>query len=171
MSDFRVFALISTTQRPTTPHDVKTATSDESALPLLVHNRDSIFDSDDEIVLDFDEERGFNMTSAVEASQETYYKSDDASNQEIQNNDGHAASGVEGGPYEMRNTGDENPEHLDEVLEAIEGKKKVWYAYLTTWDFWIVVILGCAHPILTGKTHRTNCSMKQTNIGALQYGD
>jgi len=31
---------------------------------------------------------------------------------------------------------------LATALQKIEGKKTKWYAYLTTRDFWIVIILG-----------------------------
>jgi solute carrier family 35 protein F1/2 len=31
---------------------------------------------------------------------------------------------------------------LETALQKIEGKKTKWYAYLTTKDFWIVIILG-----------------------------
>lgn len=144
----------------------KTATSDESSIPLLVHDNYSIFDSDEELALNFGEGNGIEMasvketsvTSAVETSQETssgyYHKSAD---EEIHNVDGdHVAPGSAGGPYEMRHTEDESPEELDEVIEAIESKKKVWYAYLTTWDFWIVVILGYARPFRFEKVHLAN---------------
>lgn len=35
-----------------------------------------------------------------------------------------------------------NPEILAHGLEALEGKKKAWYSYFTTRDFWIVLTLG-----------------------------
>ena len=35
-----------------------------------------------------------------------------------------------------------DPEVLGDALHALENKKTVWYAYLTTKDFWIVLLLG-----------------------------
>lgn len=35
-----------------------------------------------------------------------------------------------------------NAEVLEHALEALEGKKKVWYAYLLTKDFWLVMLIG-----------------------------
>ena len=32
---------------------------------------------------------------------------------------------------------------LATALQKIEGRKTKWYAYLTTKDFWIVIVLGC----------------------------
>lgn len=37
---------------------------------------------------------------------------------------------------------DMTPEILGQGLEALEGKKKAWYSYLTTRDFWIVLAIG-----------------------------
>jgi len=39
--------------------------------------------------------------------------------------------------------GDEvDPEVLEHAIEALEKKKTAWYAYLTTRDFWIVLMIG-----------------------------
>lgn len=35
-----------------------------------------------------------------------------------------------------------NPEVLEHGIDALEGQKKAWYTYLTTKDFWIVLLLG-----------------------------
>lgn len=35
-----------------------------------------------------------------------------------------------------------SPEVLEHGIEAIEGKKSAWYAYLTTRDFWLVLTIG-----------------------------
>jgi hypothetical protein len=32
---------------------------------------------------------------------------------------------------------------LEQAIEAIESKKSKWWAYLTTREFWIVLLLGC----------------------------
>lgn len=31
---------------------------------------------------------------------------------------------------------------LEQAIEALESKKKKWWAYLTTRDFWFVLLLG-----------------------------
>ena len=36
---------------------------------------------------------------------------------------------------------DVDPEVLQHAIEALE-KKTAWYAYLTTWDFWLVLLIG-----------------------------
>ncbi len=63
------------------------------------------------------------------------------------NNDGLDGGGS--GSLEMVNEqrlggGDDDvdPEVLQHAIEALETKKTAWYAYLTTWDFWIVLLLG-----------------------------
>ncbi len=39
--------------------------------------------------------------------------------------------------------GDEvDPEVLQHAIEVLEKKKTAWYAYLTTLDFWFVLLLG-----------------------------
>lgn len=38
--------------------------------------------------------------------------------------------------------GDVPPEVLYQGIEALEGKGKVWYAYLMTRDFWLVLVIG-----------------------------
>lgn len=45
------------------------------------------------------------------------------------------------GSYEMGNAPAERVE-LAHAIAEIESKKKAWYAYLLTRDFWIVLVLG-----------------------------
>jgi len=58
-----------------------------------------------------------------------------------------ASDGLEGsGSMEMRDS-NENGEGVDEAvleqgIEALEGRGKVWYAYLMTVDFWLVLAIG-----------------------------
>lgn len=35
---------------------------------------------------------------------------------------------------------------LEQGIHALEGKKKAWYAYLLTKDFWIVLLIGYVIP-------------------------
>lgn len=35
-----------------------------------------------------------------------------------------------------------NPQVLEQALKTLETKKTAWYAYLTTKDFWIVLVIG-----------------------------
>lgn len=109
------------------------------------------FDSDEDSNFDLGEGNAIEMaalkdtavTSAVEAhetsSSSYYHKS--ADNEDIHDNNGNAATDGMSGRYEMDDNNENAGEDLAPVIEAIESKKKVWYAYLTTWDFWIVVIL------------------------------
>lgn len=69
------------------------------------------------------------VSSAVETGQETpsdhYPKSAHDGNDQVHNS-------VSNGPYEIQSAGDDGTEYLGDVIHAIEEKKKVWYAYLTT---------------------------------------
>jgi hypothetical protein len=59
-----------------------------------------------------------------------------------------ASDGLEGsGSMEMRNSNENGEEGVDEVvlergIEALEGRGWVWYAYLMTGDFWLVLAIG-----------------------------
>jgi solute carrier family 35 protein F1/2 len=35
-----------------------------------------------------------------------------------------------------------DPEILEHALQALENKKTAWWAYLTTRDFWLVLLIG-----------------------------
>ncbi|PBP16650.1 solute carrier protein [Diplocarpon rosae] len=62
------------------------------------------------------------------------------------------------------------PEILGQGLEALEGKKKAWYSYFTTRDFWIVLALGQLLALcITGtNTFSTLLVNKGTSIPAFQ---
>jgi len=63
-----------------------------------------------------------------------------------------------------------NPEVLEHAMEALEGQKKAWYTYLTTRDFWIVLLLGQILALcITGtNTFSTLLVNKGTSIPAFQ---
>ncbi|KAK0101352.1 hypothetical protein ONS95_006527 [Cadophora gregata] len=65
---------------------------------------------------------------------------------------------------------DVNPEVLEHALESLEGKKKSWYSYLLTKDFWIVLLIGQVLALcITGtNTFSTLLVMKGTSIPAFQ---
>ncbi|KAI9055156.1 hypothetical protein LZ554_000120 [Drepanopeziza brunnea f. sp. 'monogermtubi'] len=71
-----------------------------------------------------------------------------------------------------RSVGDDEiaPEILGQGLDAIEGKKKAWYSYFTTRDFWIVLALGQVLALcITGtNTFSTLLVNKGTSIPAFQ---
>lgn len=59
--------------------------------------------------------------------------------------DGLEGAGEESGSMEMRTQVGEDGvdgETLERGIEALEGKKKAWYAYLLTKDFWLVLLIG-----------------------------
>ncbi|TVY52706.1 putative solute carrier family 35 member, partial [Lachnellula suecica] len=78
------------------------------------------------------------------------------------------------GSLELRNTdgseGDVEPEVLEHGIEALESKGKVWYAYLKTRDFWIVLAIGqiLALCITATNTFSTLLVNKGTSIPAFQ---
>jgi len=51
-------------------------------------------------------------------------------------------SGNGSGTYEMGAAEGAERTELAQALQEIEGKKKAWYAYLMTREFWIVLALG-----------------------------
>lgn len=110
-------------------------------------------------------------TSALETNESSptsyYQKSADASNEEIPQNAGHATTDSVSGRYEMGNGDEDGEENLGEAIEAIEAKKKVWYAYLTTWDFWIVVILGFVSSSHQTLKYEAKNSIQQTSSGVV----
>jgi len=59
---------------------------------------------------------------------------------------------------------------LEQAIEAIEGKKSAWYAYLMTADFWIVLVIGqvLALCITATNTFSTLLVNKGTSIPAFQ---
>lgn len=86
--------------------------------------------------------------------------------------DGTAAAGS--GSFEMaddRATGDQiDGEILEHAIENLESKKKAWWAYLLTRDFWMVLILGqiLSLCITATNTFTTLLANKGTSIPAFQ---
>ncbi|KAF4629293.1 hypothetical protein G7Y89_g8856 [Cudoniella acicularis] len=112
-------------------------TGNKNNTPLLVYN----FDSDADSLLDHEETPNERETMAkatgIEASElpvEQSYKADDG---ELRDGSGSIEMTGNG-------TGDENvnPEVLEYAIQALEGKKKHWYTYMTTADFWVVLAIG-----------------------------
>jgi solute carrier family 35 protein F1/2 len=63
--------------------------------------------------------------------------------------DGRDGNGNGSGSLEMTgqrgvvNTDEEvDPEVLEHAIQALENKKTAWWAYLTTRDFWLVLLIG-----------------------------
>jgi solute carrier family 35 protein F1/2 len=83
---------------------------------------------------------GATKTTAIETQHsvgngESYRKS----------SDGLEGTGEEGGSMEMHaHVGEDgvDPEVLEYAIEALESKKRAWYAYLLTKDFWLVLLIG-----------------------------
>ncbi|TAQ86214.1 hypothetical protein B7494_g5466 [Chlorociboria aeruginascens] len=71
---------------------------------------------------------------------------------------------------EVRTDEDVDGVVLENAIEAIEGKKTAWYAYLTTRDFWIVLVIGqvLALCITATNTFSTLLVNKGTSIPAFQ---
>ncbi|KAI1004022.1 putative solute carrier family 35 member [Podosphaera aphanis] len=68
-------------------------------------------------------------------------------------------------------TGDQlDPQVVERGLEAIENTKTVWFAYLVTWDFWLVLALGqvLALCITATNTFSTLLVEKGTSIPTFQ---
>lgn len=91
--------------------------------------------------------------------------------------DGLEGNGEGSGSIEMvgergvNGNGDEvDPEVLEHAIEALEKKKTAWYAYLTTRDFWIVLIIGQTLALcITGtNTFSSLLVNKGTSIPAFQ---
>ena len=46
------------------------------------------------------------------------------------------------GQRAVTNAGEVDPEVLEHAIQALENKKTAWWAYLTTKDFWLVLLIG-----------------------------
>jgi solute carrier family 35 protein F1/2 len=47
------------------------------------------------------------------------------------------------GQRDVTNSNEEvDPEVLEHAIQALENKKTAWWAYLTTKDFWLVLLIG-----------------------------
>lgn len=65
------------------------------------------------------------------------------------------APGDDSGSLEIRaQVGEDgvDAEVLEHAIEVLEGKKKAWYAYLLTRDFWLVLLIGFAPPFPSSST-------------------
>lgn len=87
--------------------------------------------------------------------------------------DGLKGVGEESGSMEMHaQVGEDgvDPEVLEHAIEALEGKKKAWYAYLLTRDFWLVLLIGqvLALCITATNTFSSLLVNKGTSIPAFQ---
>jgi hypothetical protein len=65
----------------------------------------------------------------------------------LKSSDGAGASGQGNGTFELAGNGSSagegvDGEVLEQAIEALEGKKKSWWAYLLTREFWFVLLLG-----------------------------
>ena len=89
------------------------------------------------------------------ASKATGFKTSEVETQErhvggsYKSSDGLEGNGDGSGSIEMvgerginGNGVEVDPEVLEHAIEALEKKKTAWYAYLTTRDFWIVLMIG-----------------------------
>lgn len=56
------------------------------------------------------------------------------------------SNGMEMSEHRVTNEDDVNPEVLEHSLQVLENKKTAWWAYLTTRDFWLVLLIGYVHP-------------------------
>jgi hypothetical protein len=128
--------------------------SSQQRKPLLVYTSDS---EDEDIILPS------GSKSSVMASKATGVKTSALETHERHVGDSYKSSdGLEGngdgsGSIEMvgeigvNGNGDEvDPEVLEHAIEALEKKKTAWYAYLTTRDFWIVLMIGYVLQLTTG---------------------
>ncbi|RDW66708.1 DUF914-domain-containing protein [Coleophoma crateriformis] len=105
-------------------------------------------------------------TSAIETQEtpiESYYKPQEGAE---------GSGSIELNPGHRSVHGEESvdPEILEHAIEALEGKKSSWYAYLLTRDFWIVLVIGqvLALCITATNTFSTLLVNKGTSIPAFQ---
>jgi hypothetical protein len=76
------------------------------------------------------------------------------------------------GRYEMEAADGVERVELAQAINEIEGKKKAWYAYLTTRDFWIVLLIGFVFlsvPSSLYTRNLTNLYLKQTSPCPLHH--
>ena len=80
-------------------------------------------------------------TTAIEMQREF----DNGNVESYKSSDGLEGMGDESASMDMRAQVREDEvdvEILERGIEALEGKKKAWYAYLLTKDFWLVLLIG-----------------------------
>ena len=56
--------------------------------------------------------------------------------------EGNGSGSVELTPQRVASDEDVDPEVLEHAIQALENKKTAWWAYLTTKDFWLVLLIG-----------------------------
>jgi solute carrier family 35 protein F1/2 len=56
--------------------------------------------------------------------------------------EGNGSGSVELTPQRIANDEEVDPEVLEHAIQALESKKTAWWAYLTTRDFWLVLLIG-----------------------------
>jgi solute carrier family 35 protein F1/2 len=86
-------------------------------------------------------------TSAIEtlhdiSNGDSYRKTSDG----LEGN-GEQSRSIEMGAREVNAEDIVDPEVLEYAIEALESKKKAWYAYLLTRDFWVVLLIGFVHTM------------------------
>jgi hypothetical protein len=114
--------------------------------PLLVYTSDS---EDEDIVLPSGSKSSTMASKATEVKTSAVETHERHVGDSYKSSDGLEGNGDGSGSIEMvgergvNGVGDEvDPEALEHAIEALEKKKTAWYAYLTTRDFWIVLMIG-----------------------------
>jgi hypothetical protein len=124
----------------------KTASHSESSIPLLVYTSDDDNDLDLESPAHGRRTRTSVMASTGFDAKTTAIETHDRKLGNAESNDlgdGSNEVRVEGpGPGGSEDTVDELV--LEQAIDALESKKTKWWAYLTTRDFWFVLLLGYA---------------------------
>lgn len=70
------------------------------------------------------------------------------------------------GPRVVSNDDEVDPEVLEQAIQALENKKTAWWAYLTTRDFWLVLLIGYVLPAI--QEFKTNWNI-QTSPCSLHH--
>lgn len=86
-------------------------------------------------------------TTAVTSESPVGYRKSGDGLETFQSVGSHEGSGAHGTAVHgvMRHLGDEevvDEAVLEQGIHAIEGRQKKWYTYLTTRDFWVVLVIG-----------------------------
>jgi solute carrier family 35, member F1/2 len=130
-----------------------TTASEQNQPLLLVYNSDS----EDEVI--GDETEG-DMANKNSASKVTGVETYAVGNAETYRKSGDGLEGNGSGSVEMTaqrvttNAEEVDPEVLEHAIQALENKKTSWWAYLTTKDFWLVLLIGYA--LLPRSRSKTN---------------
>jgi hypothetical protein len=76
---------------------------------------------------------------------ESYHKSSDGLEADGSPVEVIGSNGMEMTGQRVANEDYVNPEVLEHSIQALENKKTAWWAYLTTRDFWLVLLIGYVH--------------------------